>query len=133
MKDKQHPKLEYPTDTPWGPPQQVDVIADGIVRIHTAGHGGYWLSPERNKQVPRNLREKTFCQNGLDGWYEEDCDAAIVEAVFYKLMPGPNRLESNHQYLKDLRDWLAAAKCTDAQIDEAFGVEGISKKLRNHK
>lgn len=84
MKDK---KTEIPAETPWGAPQDVDIIADGIVFIHTAGHGGYWLSPERNKKVPISLKKKTFCQNGLDGWYEEDCDAALVESVFAKVFP----------------------------------------------
>lgn len=75
-------KSEIPKDTPWGTAQEVEIIADGIVFISTASHGGYWLSPERNKKVPRSLREKTFVQNGLNGWYEEDCDAEIVRAVF---------------------------------------------------
>lgn len=80
----------YPRQTPWGPPQDVEIIAPGIVRIDTAGHGGVWLSPERNKHVPLRVRRGTFCQNGLDGWYEEDCDAAKVPRYFpveFKLTP----------------------------------------------
>lgn len=72
----------YPTETPWGPPQDVDIIAPGIVSISTAGHGGIWLSPERSKKIPLKVKRKTFCQNGLNGWYEEDCDAQLVSAYF---------------------------------------------------
>ncbi len=75
-------RTEYPVDTPWGPPQEVAIIAPGIMWISTASHGGYWLSSVRNKQVPVRLRRKTFMQNGRLGWYEEDEDAAIVESVF---------------------------------------------------
>lgn len=75
-------RTEYPVDTPWGPPQEVAIIAPGIMLISTASHGGYWLSSVRNKQVPVRLRRKTFMQNGRLGWYEEDEDAAIVESVF---------------------------------------------------
>ena len=85
MKDKLNSNLSYPAETPWGTPQDVCIIVDGIVRISTAGHGGYWLSPERNKQVPYQDRLKTFCQNGLNGWYEEDEDYVVVEHVFADL------------------------------------------------
>lgn len=89
MKDKvNRSDTDIPTDTPWGPPQDIQVIAPGIVRIDTAGHGGIWLSPERNKKVPMDVKKKTFCQNGLYGWYEEDEDAEIVCNVFPEFFNG---------------------------------------------
>ncbi len=69
-----------PTETIWGAPQTVNVIAPGIVEFTTASHGGIWLSPERNAQVTMELKEKTL--NGKQGWYEEDCDASVVREVF---------------------------------------------------
>lgn len=57
--------------TPWGSAQYVTKYGDGIVSVGTAGHGGVKLSPERNRGVPVELRNS-------NGWYEEDCEAAIA-------------------------------------------------------
>lgn len=73
---------QIPKTTPWGKPQTTEILADGIVEFTTASHGGIWLRPERNAQVPMQLKQSSFCQNGLRGWYEEDCDAEIVRQVF---------------------------------------------------
>ena len=61
--------------TPWGESQSVKHIADGIVSVSTASHGGYILSDERNRQMPDCLRID-------EGWYEEDCDWALVAVAF---------------------------------------------------
>jgi hypothetical protein len=71
-----------PITTPWGAPQSREVIAPGIILYTTASHGGFWLSPERNQKVAKQQRLETFCQNGMNGWYEEDCDAEIVRKTF---------------------------------------------------
>lgn len=64
-----------PTRSPWGLVQEAEEIAPGIWQVHTAGHGGIKLSAQRNRLVPDYLR----CDRG---WYEEDCDWAIVAVVF---------------------------------------------------
>lgn len=61
--------------TPWGPAQSIDKIADGILCVSTASHGGIILSPERNAKVPDYMRDR-------DGHYEEDCEYAIPFVVF---------------------------------------------------
>ena len=63
--------------TPWGPVQGYTNIADGIVQVYTAGHGGVRLSPERNRAIPKPLRNS-------NRWYEEDCEAMRVGLVFPK-------------------------------------------------
>lgn len=75
-------KHSIPKTTPWGEPQTTEILAPGIVLFSTASHGGIWLSPERNKQVPMRIKRRTFMGNGLRGWYEEDCDAEIVYRFF---------------------------------------------------
>ena len=68
-----------PAYTPWGAVQTVDEIADGILHYTTAGHGGYWLRPEKQAKIPAVLRNApTFGDNGSRGWYEEDCDWCLV-------------------------------------------------------
>lgn len=56
--------------SPWGEIQQADQLAEGVVEVHTASHGGIWLSPERLAQMPEG-------QVSSDGWYEEDSEAAF--------------------------------------------------------
>lgn len=70
------------TTTPWGPSQETSRIAKGITFYSTAGHGGFKLSAGRNAIIRSAIKDKTWGQRGHDGWYEEDCDAAIVVMAF---------------------------------------------------
>jgi hypothetical protein len=67
--------------TPWGPSQGASVYADGVVFHSTAGHGGFYLSPDRYAQVHAMLRAR-------DGFYEEDECWAIVAFTFPHLFTG---------------------------------------------
>ena len=60
--------------TPWGPIQHFDRVADGVVQIHCAGHGGLWLSPERVEQLPPQYEPYL----GNKQWAEEDEDAPLA-------------------------------------------------------
>ena len=92
-----HPRaatLKYDfRSTPWGQAETVTEIAPGIYAITTASHGGIYLDDDRNAIVPLAVREGTFQSRdvpghgriggqGVYGWYEEDCDAAIVYLVY---------------------------------------------------
>jgi len=61
--------------TPWGTSQLVKEVAPGIQEVSTGSHGGYKLDRKRNAQVPEVFRRP-------GGWYEEDCEAAIVILTF---------------------------------------------------
>lgn len=61
--------------TPWGKAQTVELIAEGITKVTTAGHGGIKLDRKHNAKVPEYMRAE-------GGWYEEDCDWSIVATVF---------------------------------------------------
>ncbi|MBI3352654.1 MAG: hypothetical protein HY036_08750 [Nitrospirae bacterium] len=58
------------TRSPWGAVQQTKVIAEGLVFVKTASHGGLKLNRALNKRVPEYMRRK-------GGWYEEDSESAI--------------------------------------------------------
>lgn len=62
-------------DCPWGEPQRVLEVQEGILSITTATHGGYKLSKTANAQVPEYMRKE-------DGWYEEHVDWCIVTLAF---------------------------------------------------
>lgn len=70
------------TSSPWGTPDSQENVAEGIAFIETPSHGGFYLSPLRNARVPQEWREASFNRQGLSGWYEEDCDAALVVVTF---------------------------------------------------
>ncbi|WP_138985802.1 DUF7007 domain-containing protein [Pseudomonas putida] len=61
--------------TPWGIYSEKDIVAPGIIWYETPSHGGYWLSPERQVQMEK-------IAGTTQEWFEEDCEAAKVEAVF---------------------------------------------------
>lgn len=62
-------------NSPWGKVQDVREIAEGISFVSTAGHGGFKLDRQRNALIPKYFRRAS-------GWYEEDCEAAIVMIFF---------------------------------------------------
>jgi hypothetical protein len=61
--------------TPWGRADFAEVLVPGAVSVATPSHGGIWLAPHLNAEVHPAWRRD-------DGWYEEDCEAAIVFATF---------------------------------------------------
>lgn len=69
------PAEDKVTHTPWGAPQHITLLAEGIRSVSTGSHGGIKLSAERNEQMPDYMRND-------DGWYEEDSEWAKVTVVF---------------------------------------------------
>jgi len=69
--------------SPWGAVQHQEVLAPGIVRVHTASHGGIWLSPERQAQLPEWAKQIAGSYAPKPQWWEEDCEAAVPKLVFY--------------------------------------------------
>lgn len=61
--------------TPWGVADEVEQVAEGIICVATPGHGGFHLDDIRNAAIPAPLRN-------ADGWYEEDCESAIVALTY---------------------------------------------------
>jgi hypothetical protein len=95
-------------NTPWGPSQHTATIADGITEVSTAGHGGIFLSPERNDKVPIEWRRASFNGQGLRGWYEEDCDVVLVILTFpevFEKYAGTKEIAENsfRQYFPQLK------------------------------
>ncbi|MGK2881512.1 MAG: DUF7007 domain-containing protein [Mycobacterium sp.] len=80
--------------TPWGAADSVSYPADGIAVVGTPSHGGVKLSAERNAEIPSQLRRSS-------GWYEEDCEAAIVG------MYHPDAFRGDQAgYEKTVKDWF---------------------------
>ena len=60
-----------PTWSPWGSVQHHRVLAEGIVVVSTASHGGINLTEARIAEMPSAERKAS-------GWYEHDCEALFV-------------------------------------------------------
>lgn len=60
-----------PMSSPWGGVQHAKEYGPGIWSVSTPSHGGFLLSPERNAKVDERWRS-------AGGWYEEDCEWAVV-------------------------------------------------------
>ncbi|KQT63285.1 MULTISPECIES: DUF7007 domain-containing protein [unclassified Aureimonas] len=76
--------VRIPASTPWVASQGATIYAEGVVCHSTAGHGGFHLSAERNGKVPSVLRSSS-------GWYEHDCEWAIVALTFPDLFTTQER------------------------------------------
>jgi hypothetical protein len=67
--------LKTGSKTPWGKAQTVKTVIPGIISVTTAGHGGIKVAKALNDTIPVIARK-------ADGWYEEDCEWAIVALCF---------------------------------------------------
>ncbi len=75
---KSSKSIHPPQETPWGKLQSFEVLAPGIVSCSTSSHGGYFVDSKVNACIPTLIKAASHCGNGFDGWYEEDCDWALV-------------------------------------------------------
>ena len=63
--------------TPWGYPQDIEELAEGVWRVETAGHGGLKLSRERWGELPDVVRDAFLNPT----FAEEDCEEPIVRTL----------------------------------------------------
>lgn len=57
----------------WGVVQAVVPLIPGVVVVETEGHGGWWLSLDRARQVSPSRRAWAKRWSGSDRLFEEDC------------------------------------------------------------
>ena len=63
--------------TPWGPPQRIEELAEGVLRVSTASHGGLALSRERWIALPAAVRDTMR----TPAFAEEDCEEPVVRTL----------------------------------------------------
>ena len=63
--------------TPWGYPQDIEELDEGVWRVSTAGHGGLKLSRERWYSLPDAVRDTMLTPT----YAEEDCEEPIVRTL----------------------------------------------------
>ena len=94
------------TKTPWGDGSGY-VIAPGIRLFSTDSHGGLRVSDERLAEMPDVIRNlDPFAGRG---WYEEDCDWALVAMAFPEHFSGEHcqaAITTVHRWKKEV-NWDA--------------------------
>lgn len=78
------------TSTPWGQSDYSKSYGRGIVFYGTPGHGGFHVSPTLNARIPEPFRKIAERWTRRPGWYEEDCDYAMVVVTFPERFPDMN-------------------------------------------
>lgn len=73
--------------SPWGIVQDEEVIADGIIYVSTASHGGIWVSRELLPRIQKEMRDYAAYWSGSSQWFEEDCAAQCVVVSFPEYFP----------------------------------------------
>ena len=63
--------------TPWGPPQDVEELAEGVWRVSTASHGGLKLGLDRWAAIPAAVRDAMLNPT----FAEEDCEEPIIRTM----------------------------------------------------
>jgi hypothetical protein len=95
----------HPTSTPWGEPQSVTPLGYGAFFISTASHGGFYVPPELLEKVPGSFKFNSYGGQGYNGWFEEDCDAALLVVALPELFPG-----SREEAIRDMERALPIIK-----------------------
>jgi hypothetical protein len=73
--------------SPWGIVQDEEVIADGIIYVSTASHGGIWVARELMHRIQKEMRDYAKYWSGSSQWFEEDCAAQCVVVSFPEYFP----------------------------------------------
>jgi len=68
--------------TPWGYADRVVIHDNGIVEVTTASHGGIYVPPHLNLEIPTQWRRAGYKGLPMQGWYEEDCDWCMVALCY---------------------------------------------------
>ena len=141
--------LPFPDTTPWGKPQQTDVLmygesSDGtrvpvLWQTHTAGHGGTRVHRELAARFLNGIPPECHSYGGSRLWYEEDAESCIPLYIYFNgIVPTHHLFNLERPYprqklLESVQRWMpnAVDKVRElaAAFDAALVAEG--KPLRS--
>lgn len=102
--------------SPWGKIDHATTLADGIATVSTPSHGGVKLDRKRNAKMPAAVRRK-------GGWYEEDCEWALVVLVFPEAFK-PESVEAAHSSAKGwFPDEYTAITGKPVAVEESYTLQ----------
>ena len=90
---------KLPKSTPWGVPDSITELAEGIVSVSTSSHGGYWISDARLTEMPEKYRRCIYLED-KPNWFEEDCAWAAVPLTWpqYFSLEIVNRAQKTYDF-----------------------------------
>jgi len=116
-------------ETPWGPSQHVNPLAQGITLISTAGHGGIMLSPERWELVRSVFPD--FKPWAGHGWLEEDTDYAIAVVLWPGLFKAHTVWQTVEQGLRaQPNEWSNTMMCIRSWLETKPAGRELARKAR---
>jgi hypothetical protein len=95
-------KIVKNRETPWGMSENAEQIVEGITWYDTPSHGGFYVEEHLNKFIKKYY--PSFTPFAGEGWYEEDCDCALVIKCFPQYFSpaqysaAKNAIDSNPAY-----------------------------------
>ncbi len=98
-------RMKNTVETPWGPSQHIEPVAEGIDFITTAGHGGYRLSKPRQAEFAKKFPGYVPFGGSLQ-WFEEDCEAAMVPVAFPECFAA-EAVERARNFVRKYREHLS--------------------------
>lgn len=110
--------MDMNTETPWGKPQTIGLVAEGIYCVSTARHGGIMLSLERTTAMPDYMRTPVFA--GKFTTYEEDCDWCMPVLIFESEFRSFHAKEGVKSSDKIIREARSALRHWRPEIYETF-------------
>lgn len=108
------PERKPPAETPWGHPDTIEQIAEGITWYSTPSHGGFHLSPERMQAMPEHLKACSFT---ADHWFEEDCSWCAVPLAFPDCFPTDTLDAARRTYDSVYRGKLTGVRAVAAKAN----------------
>ena len=105
--------ISKPTWTPWGSPDHAEQVFAGVWSVYTPSHGGFYVSAERRKVMDQSLLSLGFGGQTMKGWFEEDCDWALVALSFpeeWKAWRGERAAADLEAAQRTLEQWILPKK-----------------------
>ena len=107
---------------PWGASQHTTQITPEIIRVSTASHGGYHCTGKAQQRIETLF--PGFQPWAGPGWYEEDCDWAIValahpehfdDRAIYHAVATVQNTHASSGYFTVVTYWLGGTSADAAQ------------------
>lgn len=105
--------------TIWGQADHVEERAPGVVWCSTPSHGGFKVNTPALDKIPLEWRKASFNGQGLQGWFEEDCDWCMVALAFPELFTTEEQAAAKSTF----NFWIAKKlEPSDVELEAAWRV-----------
>ena len=117
-----------PRQTPWGEKQTEYELTPGFTMVHTASHGGIWLTEQQRQMVPDHLNQHSVGGEGI--WWEEDSAWSLPVLHF---LSRKEKLQANEDFVLESAGETAREWYPDAyrQIHRENAAHKLAAEFKN--